>query len=452
MTTNQDVPDSAASPVDVSRVCTSMDAAWDERNDRLTEVLRWSAEKPTQAKAEIRHLLEQGININARDGNRWRALRLAAFFQAPMRIRDMLAYASQEGGARVSTTSGTVALHIRSIDSVSEDRARCGQCERSVRAIFRCQERQSGHCPFVEKWTGNVFTSPSRWVVVVACVLAIGFTFGKPMWTGWATLAFLVIMLVMLEIIQETQLYNTQSHVRLQRTTVAGIEWNYRWGWEVGSPVRFESTPPLAYPPSVSSIASLSEIRASKVPAVTIFRAALIELLAKQYIEAEFFRSYAVTRTEPSPTVVDSYIVLVERHMEGFKNLGELEKRILLAVTNLSVQSVSKDSTEGLRLYDVVRAVYKEDQPNPSVWVTELVASDAVERGLGQVNETWSTMRIVWTPAHLSRLRDEEKIAQSLSEQLYEMHTEFSRALDIQISSAILSRIAEGGGGGGGGT
>lgn len=83
-----------------------MDAPWDERNDRLTEVLRSSAEKPNTAEAQVRELLEQGININARDGNRWRALRLAAFFQAPMHIRDMRAYASLKGSAPVSTSSG----------------------------------------------------------------------------------------------------------------------------------------------------------------------------------------------------------------------------------------------------------------------------------------------------------------------------------------------------------
>ena len=453
MSTNQKDPDSSASPVDVSRVCTSMDAPWDERNDRLTDVLRWSAEKPTKAKAEIRHLLEQGININARDGNRWRALRLAAYFQAPMSIRNMLAYASREGSAPVSTTSGTVVLHVRSVDSVPDDRARCEQCERDVAAIFCCPERSLGHCPFVEKWSRNVFAEPSRWVVVVACVLVIGVTFGKSMWVAWVTLAFLAITHVFFETIREALLYNPQAQVGLERTTVAGLEWSYRWSWEVRLPVRFEPTPPLAYPSSISSIcsrASISGIRASNVPAVTIFRAALIELLTKQYIEASFCRSYAVTRAEPAPTVVDSYVVLVKRHMEGFKNLGELEKRILLAVTHCSVLSVLKNSTEGCHLYDVVRAVYKEDQSNPAAWVAELVASDAIERGIGQINKKWSTMKIVWSPINLSRLRDEEKIAQSLSEQLYEMHTEFSRVLDIQISRAISSRTAESGGGGGG--
>lgn len=97
MTTHQELPDSVEPPIDVSRVCISMDAPWDARNEQLIDILRSSAERPSHAEAQVRQLLEQGININARDGNRWGALRLAEYFHAPMRIRDMLAYASREG-------------------------------------------------------------------------------------------------------------------------------------------------------------------------------------------------------------------------------------------------------------------------------------------------------------------------------------------------------------------
>lgn len=100
MTTNQDVAESIDHPVDVRRVCASMYAPWDARNDQLTELLRISAEYPAKIELEVRQLLEQGININARDENKCRAVQLAKHFQAPMRIRDMLAYASREGSAQ----------------------------------------------------------------------------------------------------------------------------------------------------------------------------------------------------------------------------------------------------------------------------------------------------------------------------------------------------------------
>ena len=114
MTMNQDVPDSSVITVDVSRVCISMDAPWDARNEQLTDILRSSAERPTLAEAQVRQLLEQGININARDGNRWRVLQLAEYFQAPMRIRDLLAYAIREGSAALAAPE--VKAPVRGLD------------------------------------------------------------------------------------------------------------------------------------------------------------------------------------------------------------------------------------------------------------------------------------------------------------------------------------------------
>ena len=101
MTTNQEGSDSSASTVDVSRVCLSINVLWDTRNDLLADAIRLSVEKPVEAEAQIRYLLKQGININARDGHGRRALKLATHHQIPAAITAMLAYASREGGVRV---------------------------------------------------------------------------------------------------------------------------------------------------------------------------------------------------------------------------------------------------------------------------------------------------------------------------------------------------------------
>ncbi len=114
MTTNQEGSDPPASPVDVSRVCVSMDAPWDARNEQLTDILRTSAERPTLAEAQVRQVLEQGLNINACDGNRWRVLQLAEYFQAPMCIRDLLAYALREGSAALAAPA--VKAPVRGLD------------------------------------------------------------------------------------------------------------------------------------------------------------------------------------------------------------------------------------------------------------------------------------------------------------------------------------------------
>jgi len=106
MTTNQHFPDpAAASPVDVSRVCAASDAPWDTRNDLLADAIRSSVDRPIEAEVQIRRLIEQGININARVGNERIALELAAYYEAPSGITAMLLYASRQGRAQVSTPS-----------------------------------------------------------------------------------------------------------------------------------------------------------------------------------------------------------------------------------------------------------------------------------------------------------------------------------------------------------
>lgn len=105
MTTNQDFPDPAATPVDVSCVCAASDAPWDERNDRLADAIRLSVEKPVEAEAQVRRLIEQGININAHTGTERTALELAAYYETPSSITAMLTYASREGRAQAGTPS-----------------------------------------------------------------------------------------------------------------------------------------------------------------------------------------------------------------------------------------------------------------------------------------------------------------------------------------------------------
>lgn len=430
-----------------------MDAPWDERNDRLTEVLRWSARNPAQAEAEIRHLLEQGININARDENRWRALRLATYFQAPMHIRNMLKFASKEGSAPVSTPSGDVADHVCSIANVPADRSGCGQCKQDVHAIFHCPERSSGHCPFVEREARyiNIFTNPSLVVIVIVAAPLLVLIIGKSTWVWWwVALSCVVSALILWAITREKLLYNTQSYVWLQHTTVANIEWSYRWSWELGMPIYLEQIPSLTYPLSISS---LSVIHSTTALTITPFRAALMELLAKQNIAAYLFRSYAATSERPIPAFVEAYVALVERHAKGFENLGALEKQLFLAVRSCSnqraVQPLYKDSMAGLRLYEVVRAVYQHDVFDPKSWLADLVTNDAIERGVAYITRRWLWEKVEWSSDHLSKLRDERAIALSLSGKLRTMFPEFSCLIDAEIESAISSRVKESGGGGG---
>lgn len=99
MTRKQGFSDPTSNALDVSRVCAASYAPWDERNERLAEAIRQSAEKPVEAEAEIRRLIEQGININARaDGGRT-AVELADYYEAPFAVTTILDYASKHGTA-----------------------------------------------------------------------------------------------------------------------------------------------------------------------------------------------------------------------------------------------------------------------------------------------------------------------------------------------------------------
>lgn len=99
MTVSENLTDSAGNTLDVSHVCAEITAPWDERNDQLVNLLRRSVDHPGEGEALVRQQLEQGININARNTSRQRAVQIAAQLQVAAPIQGMLEYASREGGA-----------------------------------------------------------------------------------------------------------------------------------------------------------------------------------------------------------------------------------------------------------------------------------------------------------------------------------------------------------------
>ena len=112
MTTTGFPDTNAARPVDLSRVCGSVNAPWDERNDALAEAIRLSETQPVEAQIRVRRLLEQGININARVGNERTALEYAEYHEVPLGIIAMLKFASEEGKAQASTSGATPPVTI----------------------------------------------------------------------------------------------------------------------------------------------------------------------------------------------------------------------------------------------------------------------------------------------------------------------------------------------------
>lgn len=134
MTTKDFSGPAAVLPIDFSRVCVSVNAPWDARNDALAAAIRLSETKPAEAEIRIRRLIEQGININARAGNDRTILELAEYYEIPSGITAMLAHASREGTATVSVPGSVLPR-----TSVPQEKARVLNIEfrGSAREYFR---------------------------------------------------------------------------------------------------------------------------------------------------------------------------------------------------------------------------------------------------------------------------------------------------------------------------
>jgi hypothetical protein len=141
---------------------------------------------------------------------------------------------------------------------------RCEQCGREGgRAIFTCPERPLGRCPYVEQWREKK-----------------------------------------LNLVEQVLLYNSNSGVRLQRTTLWGIELSYKWVTSKPVPIDLALPQPLAYPPSIT--AWVGWIKLSKLPiklhkemmmqAVAILRTTLIGLLAQGTSRSIISRSMSSKR------------------------------------------------------------------------------------------------------------------------------------------------------------
>jgi len=143
-------------------------------------------------------------------------------------------------------------------------------------AIFTCPERSSDRCPFVEQWREKK-----------------------------------------LNLVEQVLLYNSNSGVRLQRTTLWGIELSYKWVTS-GKPVPIDLalSQPLAYPPGLTALPTGYYIMSMK-QAVAILRTALIGLLAKGQIQVHHsqiheFKTWGVL--EPAQ---DVYSVVATQEFES---------------------------------------------------------------------------------------------------------------------------------------
>jgi hypothetical protein len=319
---------------------------------------------------------------------------------------------------------------------------KCEQCGREgVPTIFACPERPSGGCPFVEEWrkkTGSPLLIMSSIAVLVGLCLVASYP-----GISVILLAAALISVVIFLNVEEVVLYNSNSGVRLQRTTLWGTELSYKWITS-GKPVTIdlELPQPFCYPPSMTALPTeLYRVRMEQ--AVAILRTTLIGLLAQGHIQIHHSQSYVFNRRGVLNSVQDDYSIVAAQEFDQARVKGWLERKIKSILANWSQQKQAKEWSDGPSVYSLVRAIYGRDVVNPQDWLTQLVAKDAAAQGWGQITKRPPWTRFEWDATHANQLQQEGKIIKALSQRLSQLRLNLSREMDKQIGRGIRSRGIE---------
>ena len=315
---------------------------------------------------------------------------------------------------------------------------RCERCGCEASKIFGCQERSTGLCPFIEQWKRRKNVGLKIGGCLTYILISVLFSSGY----RWWAFTPLVLFGLWWALTQEVQLYNERTQTRLQRTTFAGIELNYKWTPKGKLlPIYFNRGKTAVYPLSISALpVESTRYEASIELAVAVFRAALIGLLADNYIEVHQFETSIFGRWRKSPLLVNDYIIIGIKDIPPPGDIGALERQIMQTMGGWRIKSGSKDWQNGLPIYDLVHNLYYRDQSDPEGWLIERATDDAEGRGLAQFGKGFHRKEINWDAACIAQLGQEHRATQLLSQQLAEAFPKFSLALNEQISKGIKSR------------
>lgn len=316
----------------------------------------------------------------------------------------------------------------------------CERCGQEAGKILGCSERDSGICPFVKQWKRK---RDELLVIGIALTFLLFFLLETWKIQFWAFIPFASIVIWSLS--QEVQFYNAKLHARLLHLSVAGVELGHKWTTRGRLlPIHLEPYPSIAYPLSITALAPPStQFRVSTEQATAVFRAALIDLLAKECVEIYHFHSYIFRAWRRSPSGVEDYIIVAKENVKLAQGAGALEHRIMRAIAGWSAQAGKKEWTDGPPIEELVRAVYESNHTHDSRWLAKLVAEDAVARGLGVIEGAFFWKKIDWAAAHFRQVRQEQKLTRALSQRLAKADPEFSRTLDQKISTTIHSMERE---------
>jgi hypothetical protein len=319
----------------------------------------------------------------------------------------------------------------------------CQQCgKEGWKAIFTCQERSSGHCPYIEEWRKSVSTgevSTCSWISGIFVLIAFApflLTFFPPKWQSVVCSAIFAIGLLFFIVtwvihLKKVQLHHPGSGVRLQRITFREIEFSRTWlTKEEPFSVEMDTAQQLLYPPSVTALTA-------GMSATDILRAALIGLEAQKYIQIYYYQSCQREMGSRSPIIKDKFMVIATQRAD--RPQGDLEKRFTTVLTYRSTSKEAEEWLKGVSVMNLVGAIHVYDVPNPEAWVTGLVAQNVITQGWGEITGTWRK-QFIWNDIAIDQIRPEYQIVQKLTNRLATLHPGLLWKFDKQLRAGIASR------------
>ncbi len=317
----------------------------------------------------------------------------------------------------------------------------CSRCGRDLFTIFRCPERKQGMCPYVQRWSDS--SAAGSFGVLFAAGF-VAFVLSTVFHTLWILLAVLGVGLLLLFLAQDGQLYDQRAGIMIAYTAIAGLQVRLRV-MKKGRTLTnsLKAAPPLHYPLSILVLgeeprtASSDHNRAARV-----FGAAIIDLLVKDLIEIQ-----PITHYERRAGRVESveYAVIDKSGASARLEVGGLERRILRTIANGAWKQSGREAwLDGPRVYELVRAYYGKDIPNPQSSLLDSVEANAAALGLCEIGKTGLfglTRKVTWGGPHIQEMRADCQAAADLEQQFASMYPDVWDGLISQISKAMTSRI-----------
>lgn len=326
------------------------------------------------------------------------------------------------------------------------DKLTCPQCGRDAVQIFHCPDRKHDTCPFVRRWSGR---KGSVWSLL-AVVGFLGLWAAAMFRTSWMLWVVPTVGLLAWLATTDLQLYKPKSGIMLERTSVFGLAVRIRVLTKrqmVSLPFTPGSLPP--YPLSVVALGGLSSrVGEEEYRATCVFRAALVELLARDLIALQPVTICIPGRNGTARSKnIDCYVIGKSSGLAAPK-LGWLETAILQAVARGAMTQTGRDGwLDGPRVYEVVRAYFENDRSSPSRELLQGVENNAAALGLCRVEPARFLgigRKVTWAGPQFEAMQADHKVLEDLEAEFMHTDPELWSGLFSEISKGIKSRIDSG--------